>query len=122
MKLYNVVVVFDVYAVGESPEDATRAILEAIYTPSDQIDNMLAGDLKTPEGSPLHPSSHYASQVVREWSVREAWKNQKPYVGAEVSDEDFEKLKGKTTIEAFKMLHVKEPETTETTNKKGPKK
>ena len=34
----------------------------------------------------------------------------KPFVADDVSDDDFERVKGKTTIEVFEMLHVKKPE------------
>lgn len=92
MKLYNVIVVYDVYAVAESPEEAREAILAAIADAEE----------------PLNPSEQTALPVTRERDVREAWLTEKPFIGATVSDEDFERCKGKTTLDVFKMLHVKE--------------
>ena len=81
MKLYNVVKTFDVYAVAESPEEA-RAVVETFIRQ---------------EGLP-------ASDEI----AIEAWHEQRPMVADDVSDTDFDQLKGKTTMEIFKMLHVKE--------------
>lgn len=92
MRLYNTIMVFDVYCVAESPEEARATILEAIRD----------GE------QPLDPSEQNALPVSREREVRDAWREEKPFVGATVSDEDFERCKGKTTFEVFKMLHVKE--------------
>lgn len=92
MRLYNVIMMYDVYCVAESPEEARQAILEAIRD----------------QEAPLDTSEQNALPVSREREVRDAWREEKPFIGATVSDEDFERCKGKTTFEVFKMLHVKE--------------
>ena len=90
MKLYNVVKTFDVYAVAESPEEA-RAVVETFIRQ---------------EGLPA--SDEIAIEATDPRHVREAWHEQRPMVADDVSDADFDQLKGKTTMEIFKMLHVKE--------------
>ncbi len=93
MKLYNTIVVFDVYAVAESEEDARAAVMANIRQNAD----------------PLRATEENALEVREARSIRSTWLDQKPCVGGEVSDEDFEKLKGKNTQEIFEMLHLKKP-------------
>lgn len=94
MKLYNTIVVFDVYSVAENEEDARAAVLANIRQP-------------IPEG--LRATEENALEVRELRSIRSTWLDQKPCVGEGVSDEDFQKLKGKTTQEIFEMLHLKKP-------------
>ena len=51
-----------------------------------------------------------ALAVTKEREIRTAWREEKVIVAADVSDDDFEKLKGKTTLDVFNMLHTKQPE------------
>lgn len=92
-KLFNTVIVFDVYTVGEDPEKAREAALTFIRDQSD----------------PLEPSTSVAVESREARNVRDAWADKKPLVAADVSDEDFEQLKGKTTLEAH-ALYYKKPE------------
>lgn len=95
MKVFNCIVVYDVFAVAETEAEAMIAVRAAIQDPD-------------PE-TRLTPSEHTTLGVTNERQIREAWVDQKPFVGADVSDQDFETLKGKTTIEIFKMLFEKPP-------------
>lgn len=91
MKVHNVIIVFDVYAVAEEPAAAREAIIAAINN----------GEIKI--------SDQNAIPVNHERSIRDSWRDERPFIGADVSDEDFESLKGKTTLEIFKMIMTKEP-------------
>lgn len=91
MKVWNVIVVHDVYAIAETPEAARASIIAAIAS----------GEIEITEQNAI-PVNH-------ERSIRETWRDQKPFVGDDVSDADFETLKGKTTLEIFKMIMTKEP-------------
>lgn len=94
MKLFNVIIVWDVYCAAESHEEARKAAMEFITheVPAER----------------LPPSESTALETREERNVRQAWRDEKPLVGNDVSDTDFEKLKGKTTLDVFKMLYTKE--------------
>jgi hypothetical protein len=89
MKLYNTVVVWDCYTVAENAEAARTAAYQMIQT------------------GELPPSESVAPEVKREGEVRDAWRNQNPIVAADVSEADFAKVKGKTTLDVYNMLHTK---------------
>jgi len=91
MKIYNVIVVYDVYCVAQTPEAAREAVLQMIRG-SDE---------------PLEASTSAEPEVTEQKQIRAAWENERPIVGADVSDADFAKLKGKTVTETFAMLHTK---------------
>ena len=97
MKLFNVIMIHDVYVVAESPEDA-RATLAAFVKEQARLD-----DLKLNESTALEARS--------ENNVRESWRKERPLVGNSVSDADFAKLKGKGTAEIYKMIYTKEEPT-----------
>jgi hypothetical protein len=108
MKIFNTVIVYDVYCVAESPEHAREAALANIRDAAD----------------PLPPSEQVALEVRAEREIRAAWAESGPLVGADVSDGDFAKLKGKKMMEIFAMLHKKpektdEPATKPASNKNG---
>lgn len=90
MKLHNVIIVWDVYAVTDNgdPEEARAAVMEIIRR------------------GELEPSESIAPEVGVS-GVREAWKSQGPIVAASVSDADFAKLKGKTSQDVYEMLTTK---------------
>ncbi len=91
MKLYNVIILFDVYAVAESGEAARDAVMQFISN----------GDLP--------PSESKAIESREERNIRQSWRDQKPIVGADVTDDDFEKkIKGHTTIEIYQSLYTKQ--------------
>ena len=89
MKLFNVIVVWDVYAVAETPESARAVVMEFI------------------KGGDFDASDTNAIPVVAERNIREAWTKLGPLVAVDVSDADFEAVKGKTTLDVFKMLFGK---------------
>jgi hypothetical protein len=88
MKLYNTIAIFDVYVVAESSEKAREALLAGIA-----------------DGLP--PSEIVGVETNREAAIRAAWREEKPLVAADVSDEDFKKLQGNTTIKIFEKLYTK---------------
>jgi predicted NAD-dependent protein-ADP-ribosyltransferase YbiA (DUF1768 family) len=91
MKLFNVVIIHDVFVVGDNPEKAREAVLAAIR-----------------EGT--SPTEMTALEARSESNIRQSWREQKPYVAADISDADFEKVvKGHTTIEMFKQIYTKQP-------------
>lgn len=88
MKLYNAIATFDVYVVAETPEAARETLIAAI---NDQF----------------KPSEMVSYEVTRENAIRSAWRDERPFIDDDVSDEDFAKLKGKTTAEAFTALYTR---------------
>ena len=93
MKLYNTIIVWDVYTVAESPEEAHSAALATIKG--------IASDDVLPH------STDAQVEVTNEREIREAWLAERPLVAGDVSDADFETLKGKTTLDVYKLLHTK---------------
>lgn len=88
MKLIEVIVVYDCYVIAESDEEAIKAL-----------------KLHIKEG--LRPSDENALEVLHQRSIRAAWEDERPIVGADISDKDFETLKGRTTNQVFALLHTK---------------
>lgn len=91
MRLYNVIAVWDGYVVAESEEAARNAMLANIHDTE----------------QPLPVSDVNAIEAREARHVREAWADERPLVGDDVSDADFAKLKGKTTTEARSMIYAK---------------
>jgi hypothetical protein len=91
VKLFNAIAIFDVYVVAETSEEARAALLRWIADDEDS----------------LH-SEVVATETSRMGAIRDAWRDQRPLVAADISDEGFEQLKGKTTIEVFKQLYTKQ--------------
>jgi len=89
VKLYNTIAIFDVYTVAESNEAARDALLAAI-------------------ANGQKPSEITATETLRESAVRQGFRDERPFVGDDVSDADFQKLKGKTTAQAYEMLYTKQ--------------
>lgn len=87
MKLFNVIYVWDVYCVAESPASAKEAIHAAIL------------------GGELPQSERTAIEARDERSIRAAWRDNGPLVAGDVSDADFETCKGQTTIEIQQMIY-----------------
>lgn len=92
MRLFRTVIVFDVVCAAETEEEARKAVRAHIR-----------------EG--YKASEEVATEITHERNIRAAWRDEKPFVGDDVSDADFERVKGKTTIEVFEMLHVRDPKT-----------
>ena len=89
-KLFNTIIIWDVYCVARSPEEA-RETAKRWITQED-----------------LKASEEVALSVTREAEVREVWRNEKPLVGNNITDDEFEqRVKGKTTIQIFEDLYTK---------------
>lgn len=93
MKLFNTIIVFDVFCAANSEDEAMATILAAIRNPE----------------SPESPSEKVAIAVTHERNVRAAWAEKSPFVGETISEDDYELLKGKKTLEICKMLTEKAP-------------
>lgn len=91
MKAFNTIVVFDVVCIAESEEAAQAAVLALIRD----------------QAEPLAASESTALEARKPTEIRKQWVNERPIVGADVSDEDFETLKGKTVMEVHAMLYAK---------------
>lgn len=89
-RLHNVVIVFDCYCVAESPAEAREAVKQMIYA-ENQEDRLAISD-------------ENALPVVHTRSIRDSWKDQAPVVAADVSDADFDRIKGKKTLDIFEVL------------------
>jgi len=90
MKLFKTIVMWDVVVVAQSHDAARQAVKDWIAT----------GELPA--------SEEVALEIRDETNIRDAWKTQKPLVGADIADVDFEKcVKGRTTIEIFKHIYTK---------------
>lgn len=89
LRLYNAIVIYDVYMVGKTPEAAREGLLSAIAS----------GELK--------PSEIVAKEVTMQSSIRESWKEERPWLANDITDEEFETLRGKSTQLTFDMLYKK---------------
>lgn len=89
MKLYNTIIAFDVYVVAESEESARAAAMVHIR-----------------EGL---NASHSVALEIKASPVRAGWQMERPLVGEDVSDADFERIKGKTTQQVHDLLNKKRP-------------
>jgi hypothetical protein len=90
MKLYNTIVIYDVYTIANSSETARKAVMQFIQ----------AGDIQ--------PSESTALETRAENNIRSSWRDQKPLVGEDITDDDFDKrVKGHTTIEMFQHIYLK---------------
>ena len=90
MKLFHTIVIFDAYVVGNGHEDARATLLHWIREEK----------IKAVEETAL--------EVSADREIRPSWHEQNPYVSSEISDADFEKLKGKTTMEIYNLLYKKQ--------------
>jgi hypothetical protein len=87
MKLFNVIIIHDVYCVAENQDNAKLAIKAWI----------LAGGA---------PTSEAALEAREAQNLRDSWKNQRPFVGDDVSDSDFKSLKGLSTQQVFERIYI----------------
>jgi hypothetical protein len=88
LRLYNTIVIFDVYTVAKSPEAAREAILAAIT-------------------SGEKPTEAVVKEVTMVNSIRSSWCEEKPFVAADITDEEFESLRGSTTQQTYERLYTK---------------
>lgn len=89
LRLYNTIIIFDVYTIGRTAEEARATLLAAIA----------AGDAK--------PTEMVARELTARGSVRESWVDQPPYIASDVTEEEYKDLKGITTAEAFDRFYVR---------------
>jgi len=87
-KMFRTIIMWDGYVVAESSAEARETMKRWIS-----------------EGA--KPSEEVATEARDISNVRESWRDQTPLVGDSVSDKDFERVKGKTTPEAWKTLYTK---------------
>lgn len=85
MKLFNVIITWDVYCLANSEEAAIASILELIH----------ANDLN---------ASHRKALELRASPVRPQWQDEPAVVAGDISDEEFEQVRGKTTQQAYELL------------------
>lgn len=104
MRIFNVIMIHDMYVVAESNTDAVEAVRAFI------TEQAGTGDVKPTEQTALESRSAN--------NIRESWRKERPLVGPGVSDADFETLKGKTTSEIWDMIYSK-PNATLDTKKTG---
>ncbi len=91
IKLYNVVIIYDVIVVANEGTSAREAVLQWIRDADE----------------PLDPN-HIASLQVVHAPLKPTQQAIKPIVAADVSDQDFATVKGKTNQQVHDMLFKKE--------------
>jgi len=89
LRLYNTIAIFDVYTIARSDESARDALLAAITS----------GDAK--------PTEITATEIRAANSIRASWIDQSPFVASDITDEEFETLKGITTSASFERFYLK---------------
>lgn len=87
LKLYNTIAIYDVYTVARDNETARMALLNAINS----------GDAR--------PTEITSTEIRRQGSIRSSWLDQPPFVAGDVTDAEFETLKGITTGAAFSRFY-----------------
>lgn len=89
-KLFNTMIIFDVYTLARDGEQARECVLDWI------------------RNQQLTPSEQQALPVTRDVEIREAWRAEKPFVAADITDAEFESMaKGNTTVQVFQLLYTK---------------
>ncbi len=91
LKLYNVVVQYDIYIVGRDTGDAKEDKQEAGEAVLSAIRN---GE---------HPSDVVVYEIRNQREIRVDWRTQKPFVAGSISDKEWEKFSGSTTNEFFEQ-------------------
>lgn len=89
MRLFNAIAIYDVCVVAETNETAREALLAAIA-----------------DGA--KPMEITATEIMRENAIRSGFREERPYVAADISDVDFNKCKGKTTAQLYAQIYTKE--------------
>jgi hypothetical protein len=87
LRLYNTIVIYDVYMIARSESAAKEALAQSIAS----------GDAR--------PTEIVAKEVTTTNSIRLSWANEAPFVAADVNDAEFETLKGITTSLAFERFY-----------------
>lgn len=94
MKLFRTIAIFDVIVAAEDGEDARNTLEDWMHGYNGTVERIRANEFT-------------ATEIRLENQVRPAMKDVKPIVGNALSDEDFAKIKGKTNMQAFALLHKK---------------
>lgn len=89
LRLYNTIVIFDVYTIARSGEAAREALIELIKT------------------AQIEPTEAVAKESTMVNSIRASQLEVSPLVAADVTDEEFDKLKGITNAQAFERFYKK---------------
>lgn len=89
LRLYNAIVIYDDYVIAKSGEAAREALLAAVA----------AGDLS--------PMEIVAKEVTMANSIRTSKVEDKPLVANDVTDEEFETLRGITNSVAFERFYTR---------------
>jgi hypothetical protein len=87
MKVFNVVAMWDVYVIAEEHATAREAFMQLI--------------------NELPPSEFKANETRLSQTIRPAWHEQKPLVATDVSEDDFQAIRGKTTLDIFNHIYSK---------------
>lgn len=87
LRLFNTIIIYDDYVVAKSAEEARTALQVAITT----------GDVS--------PIEVVAKEVTMANSIRSSKTDDKPLVASDISDEEFETLKGITNSAAFERFY-----------------
>jgi hypothetical protein len=91
LRVYNTIVIYDVYTVGHTADSARDSLVAAIAS----------GDAK--------PTEIVAKEVTSANSIRASWVEQTPYVAADVTDDEFESIKGNAVGAMWAKLYTKAP-------------
>lgn len=95
MKLWTVITMFDVMVVAEDADDAKAAMVKLLHNFNpNEPDKMLRPEIVATEASKKH-------------SIRRSWEKVSPLVSGGVPDDDYERIKGKTTVEIFQHIYTK---------------
>lgn len=89
LRLYNAIVIYDDYVVARSGEEARRCLLSSI------------------KDGLIDPMEVVAKEVTMANSIRASKTDDSPLVAGDVSDAEFENLRGITTSNAFERFYLK---------------
>lgn len=87
LRLFNAIIIYDDYVVAKSAEEARTTLQTGI----------IAGDVS--------PIEIVAKEVTMANSIRSSKTDDKPLVASDVTDEEFETLKGITNSAAFERFY-----------------
>lgn len=87
IQLFNTVVQFDIYIAAHSKEEAEAAVLAAIQ-----------------QGE--KPMEVFSYAILNPRDIRNDWREERPLVAAEVSDEEWQPFTGKTTHDFFMSVSL----------------
>lgn len=91
MKLFHTIVIYDCFVVANDALEARNAVKHFV------------------KHEDMQPTEETALEASSEHNIRPSWRDQKPLVGSDISDDDFTKrVKGHTVIEMFEILYKKQ--------------